>query len=270
MRKFMQMELKRAFGSVSFWAVFSIAISICVWHFMENVIVLRNYIYLVSYPLSTFGKWIGGENFSLQPTLYYLVIPILCAIPYGSSYYFDVKSGFIEQLITRGEKRNYLEAKFAVTFLSGAVTSGVPLIVDFLLTGIVLPTIIPQSGLGLFPITDKSLMGNLFYTQPYLYLLLYLLMDMVFFGLINMIAIWAVSFVNNGFWIVLMPFLSYMFLFCVMQFVNQPRFAPIAFLRPSQPLRSAWSAIFFELLILLILNIFFFLWYQKRECINHE
>ncbi len=270
MRKFMKIELKRAFGSFSFWAVLGIAMGICIWHFVENVLVLRNYVYIVSYPLSAFGKWIGGENASLQPTLYYLVIPILCAIPYGSSFNFDVKSGFIEQLITRGEKKNYLAAKFAVAFFNGAAISGIPLIFDFLLTGTVLPAIIPQSGLGLFSITDDALMGGLFYTRPFLYLLLYLLMDMVFFGLINMITIWAVSFVNNGFWIVLMPFLSYMFIFCIMQFVNQLRFAPIAFLRPSQPLRSTWSAILIELLILLILNLFFFLWNQKRECINHE
>lgn len=269
MKSFMRIELKRAFQNPSFFIVLSIAMGICVWHFKENVWVWRDYVYSITYPLSTFEKWMGADSASLQPTLYYLIIPIFCAIPYGKTFFFDIKSGYIEQLITRGEKNAYLAAKFIVAFISGAVISVVPLLFDFLLTATTFPTIIPQAGIGTFPLCAADLMAGLFYTHPYLYIILYLLLDAVFFGLINVISIWAVSFVSNGFWIVLMPFLSYIFVFSMLQFVNLGRFAPFLFLRISQPTRSSWSIIFLELFILIIVSVIFFIWYKKRETINY-
>lgn len=270
MQRYMQMELKRTFCNVKFILAFSIAMAIGIWHFVENVLPLGQYLNSGEYPHSAFGKWMGGDSASLQPMLYYFIVPILCAIPYGKSFYFDAKSGFIVQLITRGEKKAYIAAKFLCSFFSGAVIAVVPLLFNFLLTNTVVPSIMPQTGTGFFPITDDSLMSGLFYTHPFLYLLLYMLMDAAFFGMFNMIALWAVSFVSNGFWIVLMPFLSYTFLFCMMQFIGEVRFAPAFFLRPSQPYRTESWIVLLEFLLLLGLNLFFFIWYQKKERINYE
>lgn len=267
MKSFMRIELKRAFGNIFFLMAFVITMGICVWHFKENVWVLRNWVYGYkdSYPLSAFGKWIGGENSSLQPTLYYLIIPILCAIPYGKTYYFDLKSGYINQLIIRGEKKDYLVAKLMAAFLNGAVLSAVPLLFDFLLTGTVLPAIMPQSGSGLFSISPGSIMSELFYVHPYLYLLLYLLLNATFFGLLNTISFWAVDFVENSFWIILMPFIVYIFVFCISQFIGLEKFAAFLFLRPSQPYRSIWEIVVIELLVLVACNIIFFVFHKKRE-----
>lgn len=270
MYDYIKIEFKRAFNNVYFYIAFAVAIGICIWHFIENAWPLRRYIYEGYYPLSAFTKWIGGDNASLQPTLYYLIIPILCAIPYGRSFYLDVKSGFIVQMITRGEKKLYIASKFICSFVMGAVTSTVPLLFDFILTNMVLPAVIPQRGTGLFPIVDNMIMSELFYTHPYIYVALYLLMDALFFGLFNMIALWAVSFVNNGFWIVLMPFLSYMFIFSILQFINEERYAPMFFLRPSQPFQSEIGIVVIEFIVLILLNVFFFIWYRNREQINYE
>lgn len=270
MREYLKLEFRRAFCNIYFLVSLMIALGICIWHFVENVWRLRIYVYEGIYPLSVFSKWIGGDNASLQPTLYFLIIPILCAIPYAKSFYFDVKSGFIIQLITRGKKKDYIAAKFIASFVSGAIIAVFPLIVDFIMTNTVLPAVIPQRGTGLFSITEPMIWSDLFYTHPFLYLLLFGIMEAVFFGLFNMTAIWAVGFINNGFWIVLMPFLSYMFIFCMLQFVNMERFAPMFFLRPSQPFQSELFIITLELIILAALNLFFFIWYTKQERINYE
>ena len=101
-------------------------------------------------------------------------------------------------------------------------------------------------------------------------LLGYGLMDAVFFGLFNTIAIWAVTFINNGFWITLMPFLSYAFIYCMLTYVDMLQYAPVFFLQPNQTFKTAIEAELFELLILVLLNVFFYLWYAKRERINYE
>lgn len=267
---YMRMELNRAFYNMKFFLAFSAAMGICVWHFVENVLPLGQYVNAGDYPHSVFCKWIGGESASIQQTLYYFIILVFCAVPYGKTFYFDAKSGFIVQLITRGEKKAYLVAKFICSFLTGAVIAVVPLVFNFLLSNTVMPSIMPQSGIGFFPLGDYSLMGGLFYTHPFLYLFWYLLMNAAFFGMFNMISLWAVSFVRNGFWIVLMPFLSYTFIFCLTRFVGKTGFSPISFLRPNQPYGSEGWIILLEFLVLLGLNLFFFVWYQKKEKINYE
>lgn len=270
MCQYLYLECKRAFCNVYFFISIMVAFGICIWHFIENIWGLRFFICDGIYPLSAFSKWIGGDNASIQPTLYFLIIPILCAIPYAKSFYFDVKSGFIIQLITRGEKKDYVAAKFITSFMSGAVIAVIPLIVDFIMTNTILPAVVPQRGTGLFTIVEPMIWSDLFYTHPFMYLFLFGIMQAVFFGLFNTIAIWAVNFINNGFWIVLMPFLSYMFIFCMFQFVNMERFVPMFFLRPSQPFRSDIYVVILELFILIVLNLFFFIWYTKKEQINYE
>lgn len=81
-------------------------------HFMENVWIWRMYVYYDTYPLSAYEKWIGADNASVQPLLLYLIMPALCAIPYGRSFYFDVKSGYAAQIISRGKKSDYIRAKY--------------------------------------------------------------------------------------------------------------------------------------------------------------
>ncbi|MBQ1689237.1 MAG: hypothetical protein II073_08170 [Lachnospiraceae bacterium] len=270
MRRYLCLEFKRAFCNINFILAIAIAFGICIWHFIENVWKYRNYILDGTYPLSAFEKWIGADMSSLQPLLYFLLIPILCALPYARSFYFDVKSGFIIQLITRENKEKYIAAKFIIAFLNGAVIAVIPLIGDFIMTNTVFPAIIPQSGTGFFSICDTRIWAELFYTHPYVYLMLYGLMDAVFFGLFNTIAIWAVTFINNGFWITLMPFLSYAFIYCMFTFVDMLQYAPVFFLQPNQTFKTAIEAELFELLILVLLNVFFYLWYAKRERINYE
>ena len=111
MNRIFKLEIKRAFRNRLFAATVCVAVAICVWHFMENVWIWRMYVYSDTYPLSAYEKWIGADNASVQPLLLYLIMPALCAIPYGRSFYFDVKSGYAAQIISRGKKSDYIRAK---------------------------------------------------------------------------------------------------------------------------------------------------------------
>lgn len=252
MRDVLKIEFSRAFKSLGFVVAIGVGILICCWHFMENVYPLWNCVYEGPYPLSSFGKWIGGENTSLQGVLYYMLVPILCALPYVESYFFDLKSGYINQLTVRYGKKQYVCAKYIVTFVSGAVTAILPLVFDFLLTGLVLPAIVPQRGFGVFPIDADMIMAELYYSKPYLYHFVYFLLDSVFFGVLNIISLVAVHFTENRFLVTLMPFLVYLFTFSVCQMLGAGQFCPAGFLRPSQTFISSWSIIAGELLLLLI------------------
>lgn len=266
MKHFLKLELKRAFCCPLFLIALSVGIVISLWSFVDQIWVWRNWeSYPAEYPLSVFHKWLGGQNGTSQPMLYYLLVPILCSIPYGGSYYFDLHSGYINQITTRGEQPHYLIAKMITSFLNGAAIAVIPLLFDFLITGSIYPAIHPQSGIGFYAIGNYSLWGELFYSHPYCYLTLYLLLDAIFFGLLNLISLWAVDFVENRFWIMLMPFLVYMFTFCILQFVNKLYYAPFFFLRPSQPYHTHGGAILLELGILLAGSAIFLLRHRRRE-----
>ncbi|MDE7271947.1 MAG: hypothetical protein K2N95_02635 [Lachnospiraceae bacterium] len=251
MGSLLKVEFSRAFRSLGFAVAIGVGIVICCWHFWENIYPLRNCVYVGPYPLSAFGKWIGGENTSLQGVLYYMMVPILCALPYAESYFFDLKSGYINQITMRCGKKQYVRAKYIVTFVSGAVTAICPLLFDFLLTGMVLPAVVPQRGFGVFPIDADMLMAELYYSKPFIYHLMYFILDAVFLGLLNIIALIAVHFTENRFLVMLMPFLVYLFVFSVCQMLGVGQFCPAGYLRPSQMFISSWYIIAGELLLLL-------------------
>ena len=208
MNRIFKLEIKRAFRNRLFAATLCVAFAICVWHFMENVWIWRMYVYYDTYPLSAYEKWIGADNASVQPLLLYLIMPALCAIPYGRSFYFDVKSGYAAQIISRGKKSDYIRAKYGAAFVSGALIGMIPLVFDFLLTAMVFPMVIPQVGTGTFPVAAMDIMSGVFYTHPLVYNLIFVLIDGCFWGLLNCAVLWAVNFVRNRFWILLTPFMS--------------------------------------------------------------
>ena len=72
-----------------------------------------------------------------------------------------------------------------------------------------LPSIRPDVATGYYGIFDGYICSDLFYSHPYGYLFVYLLMDFVIFGLLNTISITMVWFIKNSFAILMMPFLIY-------------------------------------------------------------
>ena len=167
MNRIFKLEIKRAFRNRLFAATLCVAFAICVWHFMENVWIWRMYVYSDTYPLSAYEKWIGADNASVQPLLLYLIMPALCAIPYGRSFYFDVKSGYAAQIISRGKKSDYIRAKYGAAFVSGALIGMIPLVFDFLLTAMVFPMVIPQVGTGTLCLQWISCQGYFIHIHLY-------------------------------------------------------------------------------------------------------
>lgn len=52
----------------------------------------------------------------------------------------------------------------------------------------------PQAGMGLAPIGEESFLGALYFSNPVLYLLFYLGMDGLFYGLFNTLSLAAAVF----------------------------------------------------------------------------
>lgn len=265
MRGILRFELNRAFKNRRMGTALLIGFAVSVWHLWEYCLPVRNYVSASGYPLSSFHKWIGGENYSFQASLYFMWLPILCALPHGISFVSDCAAGYGNQAVVRCKWGKYLAAKYIAVFLSGAAAAVLPLLFDFLGTNLFLPAVMPQAGMGLSPVGERAFLGALYFRHPLLYLLIYLVMDGVFYGLFNTLALFAAVFLKNRFAVQLAPFLVYTFLFSAGTTAMQFSACPAGFLRPSQQFTPAPGWILGELGMLLAAGGVFFLYFKKME-----
>lgn len=159
-------------------------------------------------PIQTlYNHWIGGEFSSLTYSLFYLLLPILASIPYGWSIFDEIKNGAARNILIRIDRTKYFGGKYFVTFLSGGIVVTVPLITNILLVAMFIPAIKPDVCYDIYyGVLPPDLWSNLFYTNPLLYLVLYLMLNFVFSGIFATFSL-AISFrLKHKIAVMLFPF----------------------------------------------------------------
>lgn len=265
MRHYFRLELNRAFRGQYMMIALLVGCGLSFWHFYDYIWPLRSCVLQGSYPLSSFDRWLGGENYSFQAKIYFMFLPILCALPHSASWLFDGASGFGNQAIIRRDQGDYVRAKYLAVFLSGAAVAVLPLLFDFLITNLVVPAVCPQAGYGLSPIDATKLWGNLYFSHPFLYLLAYLLMDGVFYGLFTTLSLTGTIYLKNRYLVQLLPFLAYMALYCLGSTTGYLSMCPAGFLRPSQLFAAKLPWLTGEALALLAAGVVFMRRSEKQE-----
>jgi len=267
MKQILKNEFERALKNKLILVSLIIGLGITVSHFILNVLPFYNNFYPegAPYMLTAFHKWMGGEDNNVQPTLYYLVVPIIISLPYLGTIKSDSESGYIKNVFTRIGKKQYYISKYIVTFVTAGVLSVIPLIVNFLLTAMILPATIPQSSTSLYPIFSYHMMGDLFYEKPYAYLGIYIIIDLIYFGLLTTIGLTVSYISDNKFVVTLSPFILYLIVYAVTMVTGKDQYCPFGFLRPSQPVVSNIVIIGIEMIILLILGGGVFLYVGNKK-----
>lgn len=258
-------ELYRAFRGTGFLMAAAAGLLIAFLDFAVMILPLREHIMEANYPLSVFAKWMGGENASVFPTLYYFIVPILAALPFAGSYKSDIKTGYFKNIAVRVSRKKYLRAKYIATFLSGGSVAVLPLIVNFMMVAMVLPAVKPQASTGYFPIFSYSMLGDLFYAHPYWYLAVYIGIDFIFFGLLATLALGAGYLCENLFTTILAPFIAYLFVYAVTQITNLHMFCPFGFLRPSQPIAARPEILLAEMAIMGAAGGVYYYWGSRQD-----
>ena len=159
-------------------------------------------------PMETlFNHWIGGEPYSPGSADYFFHFPLLISIPYGWSYCAERRSGYVKNMVIRAGRMRYYLSKYIALFLSGGLAMVIPLLFNFLLTAMFIPAVMPNpSYITAYGIGSSSFLSMLFYSHPFLYVFLYLLVDFVCCGLIACLCFAASVFVKNRVVVTLLPF----------------------------------------------------------------
>lgn len=210
MKRLIKIEKERLLSSKTFYITMLIGIIIAVSQFIIEVIpasqdLLKAYSG-VSYTLpSVFKKSMSLNTSSPFRMVYLITFPILAMMPFALTYCSDLKTGYVKNIYTRELKEKYLLSKFIVTFVSGGMAVIFPVILNIMLTMTVLPVAIPVQN-GTFAIMSKSFMCKTFYSNPFLYVFVYLIIIFAFGGIFATLILAFTRLIQNVFLLSLSTF----------------------------------------------------------------
>lgn len=266
----LKVEIRRAFTNRKFIIALMIGIGISMVHITLNIPDVIDKINMAKiypkeniYVTSSYAVWIGGNTYTAEVYLYYLILPILATLPFGSSFFDDKKSGVTKNIILKSGKGNYFVAKYVATFLSGGFVVVFPLLLNLLVTMMFVPTILPEATAGIFSISGMTMCAELFYDKPLLYIMMYFVIDFIAAGFIATIALVMSFYTEYRFVVELMPMFIYVFIFSLFSLLSREYMQPDNFLIPSFP-HSDGVVIFTEIFVLAIITIIFWSVKGKR------
>ena len=222
-RQMIRLEWKKATYSLRFRISFALALvlSICsavimvsgYYARLDNLELFRNGVgeYIKNPRLGTdsfFNSWIGGEVGTWSSALYFFLLPLFAAFPYGCSLFTETKSGYSKNVLIRTERKIYYRSKYTVTFLVGGITVALPILVNALFVACFIPMRMPQPFYSMYyGVFGRSLWSELFYTYPLLFDLCYFILNFLFGGLWSACSLSVAKLVRKEYMAILAPYL---------------------------------------------------------------
>lgn len=200
-KKLIKMEFKRVFHSKMFYLSLGIGLLITTLQWIEvglpmAVNIVDGYIPSeVSTPYSAFESFFGLAGPPLvYRQIYYTIAPILAVMAHAVTLCGDKASGYVKNLYIRSKRQDYYTAKYIVSGIAGGIAVTAPIAANFLWNLMMLPAIEPMASMAIYPY-GIGLWSDVLYTNPYLFILLYILL--IFF-LSVYICECSIDFVKTG------------------------------------------------------------------------
>lgn len=189
-------------------------------------------------PYSVFMIWMGGNTYNLPGFIYTMLLPLFTVLPYGASYYDDIKTGFAKNVYLRTKRMPYLKAKYAAAFLCGGVVSIAPLCINFLLMLMIYPALLPEVSSSLYSIYATEMWYQVFYTHPFLYVGGFLIINFLFGGLISGLGLAFGLLADYRYIVISMPLLIHIFLYALGNLTGHGSISPVFYLQPGSGMAS--------------------------------
>lgn len=213
MKAILKMEMTRAFRNKRM--IFSLLIGngIVLMYYLFSVTGLIKSFYDIAessekMPLLSANQCFIGTSDVNYTSLFFFIIPILAAIPYGDSLFWDKREGYINHILMKTNRIHYLIAKLITLFVSGGVIATMPLVLSYILAILSLPSIRPAIESFTYNVKGVNLFSDLFYSDyTFVYIIIFILVDFIIFGMINCLCMVFTYWEDNRFAIVLTPFI---------------------------------------------------------------
>ncbi|MGO3490346.1 MAG: hypothetical protein ACTINH_02825 [Lactiplantibacillus plantarum] len=143
---------------------------------------------------SLYTHWIESFTGSPLPGVFWMLFPLVVAIPCASLISADKRDNYLYLIQIKGRFRSFSKNVFGVNFIVGGLVGIIPLILNFLAIAMILPAKSPNlilDGDGNITINKASLtlFPALFYSNPFLHVLIYLLIGFLVGGLLASVAL---------------------------------------------------------------------------------
>lgn len=159
--------------------------------------------------LTLYNTWIGGEFTTWGHSLFYFLLPMFAVLPYGWSLAEERKRGYANQMIVRVGRKKYYASKYLAAFISGATVIVLALTANYLTTACVVPALRPDAAEELYYAVPPDQFGSwLFWNQPLLYDVLYIVIASIFAGLWACIPIALSFFTTKRLPLLCVPFVA--------------------------------------------------------------
>lgn len=191
--------------------------------------------------ISVFYKWMGVSVCNFGSMYFITTIPLLAALGYSWTVSSDRNSGYIMQILTRTSRFKYFSAKFIVVFISGGMIFASALILDFMLLSIFSPVYIPYPELLATAIDQFRFCSELFYTSPYLFMILWILTGFLWGGAMASIASAFGMFIKKRIITMIMPFVIFTAQAIIAEYIMQKQIFYIKWLL----LELSWKGMLF-------------------------
>ncbi|SEW43045.1 hypothetical protein [[Clostridium] fimetarium] len=268
MKEMIKIERERVQSNWGFWLSLSIGCTIAIAQIIMEVgrrsqDIIGGYRNDAScYLPSVFNSWIGGSGFSPYSFSYRTIFPILAILPCAITYFMDMKTGYVKNIFSRTFRRNYYISKYLVNFIAGGISVVIPMLLNLLITACLLPSLLPSTN-NLFAPISGSMLVALFYSHPYYYILIYMLIYFIYGGVFATLALSLVGFVHNIFMFTLCPFLMYYCLGIIASYIYNIHigsWSPIYILDLTQPYKVKLSAIIIEAVLIGTISSAIYIW----------
>lgn len=170
---------------------------------------------------SLFARWIAVNNWTYGCKKFYLIWPILAALPFGWSFCQERRSGLIDQIYIRTGKEQAYFAKYLAAFVSGGLAVALPVLLDLLLNAMVCPYIIPEVIDGIYFVSDGYFLSTLYYTHPWVYGFIWCGMEFLWGGVTAGLCFLVSTRTRLLVTVVLVPFALYFLIGYVQTYVTQ-------------------------------------------------
>ena len=265
-------EIKRAFNTIGMKLALLVGCALSIWHVItvimpisegQNYELSANAIDDLYVPISLYSTWMGNELFPIQSYIFYLILPLLAVLPFGSSFFEDIKSGYIINVCTRVEKKIYFKAKYLAVFLSGGVAVVAPLLLNLVLSSMFMPAFVPDNG-TVGTISPTTMAYEVFFTHPLIYVLMLIVIDFIFAGVIATLVLSYTYFTEHRFGVMIVPFVFYFFIYSLTNLIDKTDYS-LFFMLNGGANNNYLPVYILYFLLFFILSYVIFMWKGKKQ-----
>mgnify|MGYP004529134303 CR=1 FL=1 len=271
-----QYEWKRCFRAKGWKMAAVLALALAVGEFFGYRIFYKQYMHFLKagqalgdYLPSLYEGSLNGDIFTMFNMMYYYFFPLLAALPFGCSFFQDEELGSIKYIYALKPKEKYLTAKYLVVFFSGGMAAVLPAVFSFALNALYVPAVVPHAMAMQSGIIDALPLSEFYYSRPWIYFGVYLLLEMLAGGFLSTLALIAGFYAKNVLLVLFTPMICYIMSDYILTEMGLQRYSlrilvnPVAAGAKEQVL---WQEMFLEVILLATATfLLFYLAGRKRE-----